>query len=53
MCAVLMNLEKATEAELREAINRKFRKFGGLSNMPLDTQKLVMAGQNELEKRKQ
>jgi len=52
MCAVLMNVQTATTQELRETVDRKLRKFGGLLNMPEETRKLVEAGMAEIDRRK-
>jgi len=52
MCASLMSPEKASSAELQEAVERKMKKFNGLLNMPLETRKLVEAAMKELDARK-
>jgi hypothetical protein len=53
MCAVLLNLQRATTEELQSAIERKLRKFGAIERMPLATRELVLAGKRELERRDQ
>ena len=51
MCAALMNVQQATTAELKAAINQKMLKWGGLPSMPPTLAELVQKGFDELSKR--
>ena len=51
MCASLMSPQKASTDDLKEAVERKMRKFNGLLNMPLETRKMVEAALKELDAR--
>jgi len=51
MCAVLLEPHEASSAELKQAIERKVRKFHGILNMPAPTRAIVLAAMDELDRR--
>ena len=51
MCATLMAPEKASDAELMAAIERKLKKFGSVKAMPKATRELIIDGLHELHQR--